>query len=182
MRKRKKIQAIRRPWQQMENAVWQGDPNDPVQQAIEGEEGYVGVFINDLYQVTYREVETMLFSDPGTAPRKVAWLCIRRKDSEAVHDWRHLQNIKNDLCGPEYEAMEIYPAESRLVDSCNQYHLWVLPKGLRVPFGYEERDVSDQPFGKNKQRPFEDRPADLNAIAAQRDMTNPKELTVKIGR
>jgi hypothetical protein len=30
------------------------------------------------------------------------------------------------LAGPEYEAIELYPAEDRVVDRVNQYHLYVL--------------------------------------------------------
>jgi len=29
------------------------------------------------------------------------------------------------IVGEEHEAFEVYPAESRLVDTANQYHLWV---------------------------------------------------------
>ena len=51
-------------------------------------------------------------------------LSIRNADRSARHDWRDFQRIKNQLAGPEWEAVEIYPAESRLVDAANQYHLW----------------------------------------------------------
>lgn len=68
------------------------------------------------------------------------WLSIRDLDSTtAVHDWRVLQSIKNALAGPEWEAVELYPAESRLVDQANQYHLWCFPEQL--PFGFQERVV-----------------------------------------
>lgn len=150
------------PWQHMQAAEFKGDKDDPLRKMLESEEGWVGVFVNNLYQVTMREIVT---TDFGT----VAWLCIRRIDSAPGHDWRHFQNIKNDLCGPETEAMEIYPAESRLVDTSNQYHLYVMPSGVQIPFGYAERDVSDVPFGKNKQRAFADAPADLNARCSEVD-------------
>src|SRR5262249_13701026 len=52
-------------------------------------------------------------------------LAIFRNDRQPVHDWRDLQRVKNDICGPEAEACEIYPAESRLCDRANTYHLWV---------------------------------------------------------
>lgn len=71
------------------------------------------------------------------------WLSIRRNDRRAVHDWRHLQRIKSEIAGPEREAVELYPAESRLVDTSNQYHLWVAPGGVRFPFGYTERLLVD---------------------------------------
>src|SRR3954462_15150794 len=56
---------------------------------------------------------------------KMTWLSIKRVDQKPVHDWRHLQQIKNEVCGPEREACELYPKESRVADSSNQYHLSV---------------------------------------------------------
>jgi hypothetical protein len=64
-------------------------------------------------------------------------LSIRRIDRKPCRDWRHFQQIKNQLCGAEREGVELYPAESRVVDCANQFHLWVLPVGLRVPLGYD---------------------------------------------
>jgi hypothetical protein len=40
-----------------------------------------------------------------------------------IHNWRHLQQIKNDICGEESEALELYPAMSRIVDTVNQGRL-----------------------------------------------------------
>jgi hypothetical protein len=53
-------------------------------------------------------------------------LSVERKDGRSIHDWRDLQAIKNMLAGPEYEAIELYPAEDRVVDRVNQYHLFVI--------------------------------------------------------
>jgi hypothetical protein len=128
-----------KPWTPFENAT----PGSPV--------GDKHVVINSLYQVSIEEHNNW------------TWLAIIRRDRTAVHDWRDLQRIKNELCGPEREALEIYPAESRLVDTNNQFHLWVLPEGETLPVGYTERDVGDKPFGAHKQRPFKDPPEDLNA-------------------
>ena len=88
----------------------------------------------------------------------VTELSIRRLDREPMHDWRELQAIKNAVLGPEREACELYPAESRLVDTANQYWLWALPPGQAFPFGFAERRVSDEEqaarFGA-RQRPLE---------------------------
>jgi hypothetical protein len=62
-------------------------------------------------------------------------LSFKRNDRVAVRDWRHFQAIKNEVAGPEREAIEIFPAESELVDGANEYHLWVLPKGVWSPLG-----------------------------------------------
>jgi hypothetical protein len=67
------------------------------------------------------------------------------------------QAIKNGIVGEECEAVELYPAESRLVDTANQYHLWALPSDLmRFPFGFRERSVTETALGKSKQRAFAD--------------------------
>lgn len=104
---------------------------------------------NNKYQVQVSEVDTM-----GKDWPKMLWLSIKRIDREVIHDWRELQEIKNLIVGPEHEAVELYPAESRLVDTANQYHLYVLsdPK-VRFPFGYAYRSVTDNPGGRAKQRP-----------------------------
>lgn len=122
-------------------------------------------FVNSLYQVSIDAFES-------------GWLhlSIIRRDRSAVHDWRHLQRIKNELCGPECEAFELYPAESRLVDTNNQFHLWVLPPGDSIPVGYKDRDVATNTFGVHKQRPFEDPPPDLNAV--QKDPTAEVDIMI----
>jgi hypothetical protein len=61
---------------------------------------------------------------------------LRTNDRSPMTDWRGKQEIKNQLCGPEREGFELYPAESRLVDTSNQYHIWVMPEGVTIPFGF----------------------------------------------
>ena len=89
------------------------------------------IYINDEYQVNLRHLE-----------KGWTWLSIKRKTKASIHDWRDLQRIKNMLCGDEREALELYPAESRLVDTSNQYHLFVMPIGEKFPFGFQERAIS----------------------------------------
>ena len=73
----------------------------------------------------------------------VIWLSIKRRDKAPVHDWRDLQVIKNLIVGPEHEGFEIYPAESRLVDTANQYHVFVfLDPKVRLPVGFRTREVT----------------------------------------
>jgi len=94
------------------------------------------------------------------APGKpdLVWLSIKRNDKETIHDWREFQEIKNELVGRECEGIELYPAESRVMDTANQYHLWVIddPK-FRWPFGYKTRCVEGEDKAREvgaKQRPF----------------------------
>lgn len=107
------------------------------------------IFINNRYQVHVRPM-----GDGG-----MYHLSIRRMDRQPIHDWRDLQEIKNQLLGPECEAVEIYPAESRKVDSANQYHLWgVKDPTYRFPFGFDAgRMVSDDSIGDSVNRPLSEK-------------------------
>jgi hypothetical protein len=66
-------------------------------------------------------------------------ISLRRNDRKPHMPWRDLQRIKNELAGPEAEAIELFPAESRLVDCANQRHLWVWPPGTIIPVGFASR-------------------------------------------
>lgn len=111
--------------------------------------GFDEIWANNRYVVMMR------FAPPDPMMGQCVHLSIRRRDRGAARDWRDLQRIKNELMGPEAEAVELYPAESRLVDAANQFHLWVFPD-YRFQFGFKERDVrgpDDSMFGAT-QRPF----------------------------
>jgi len=100
----------------------------------------------------------------GHCSMRVTHLSIKREDREPIHDWRDLQIIKSLFCGPESEGIEIYPAESRMVDTANQFHLWVFPDGATIPVGFNDgRLVADSNYGQGKQRPFEIKPEGLIA-------------------
>jgi hypothetical protein len=103
---------------------------------------------NSRYLVYRREVPNRNYEAPP-----LIHLSIKRHDKLPIHDWRDLQRIKNELIGAEDEAVEIYPAESRLVDAANQYHLWSI-KGMRIPFGFGDRLVVAQNTGNAVQRPL----------------------------
>lgn len=117
------------------------------------------VWRNSIYQVELRRVPASFSEDIDY----ITHLSVKRIDREPIGDWRVLQRIKNELLGEEVEAVELYPAESRLVDTSNQYHLWALPEGQRFPWGYQGRAVSERSFCGSKQRPFDAdvRPDDL---------------------
>lgn len=113
---------------------------------------------NSRYQVLIRRLEPVAPFGEGYH------LSIKRNDRAVVHDWRDLQRIKNEVVGPEAEAIELYPAESRKLDTANQYHLWVFP-AYRFQFGQEHREISSpednarDPDPVNRaarQRPFEE--------------------------
>jgi hypothetical protein len=113
------------------------------------------IFRNSRYQVT------VYVGAPVEPFGEIAHLSFKVHDRQPWHDWRDMQRIKNELCGPECEAVEVFPAESRLVDSANQYHLFVF-QSYTLPFGFRERLVGDADWQQSKQRPFpaDARPAD----------------------
>ena len=104
------------------------------------------IWRNDLYQVEVRRYPDVEY----------VHLNIRRIDGWPGRDWRHFQAIKNQLVGPECEGVELYPAESRLVDTSNKYHLYVSTDPTwRFPVGFQNRDVQfgDHSEGGLRQRP-----------------------------
>ena len=116
-----------------------------IEESLRGE-----VWVNDLYQVIKRDADNVLEGWP-----EMYWLSIKRLDKKPIHDWRDLQLIKNMLVGGDNEAVELYPAEARLTDTANQFHLWVLKKpGLLFPFGFKTRVVTEETLPNGKQRPF----------------------------
>ena len=55
--------------------------------------------------------------------------------------WKIKQEIKNELFGENRTAIEVFPENSRLVDACDVYHLWILPKRFKMPFGIHPKDT-----------------------------------------
>lgn len=108
------------------------------------------VWSNGVYEVFvhYHAPSDTLHKEPGdyTGTRRgVVWLSVKRMDREAIRDWRHMQQIKNEVIGPEREAVELFPRESRVVDNANQYHLWVAPEGEDFPLGFSGGMVLTRP-------------------------------------
>jgi hypothetical protein len=148
--KRKRPNIHRQPWTPF---VACEIPSDAIYSS--GARAPDSIFRNSRYQVS-------IWIEQAPEPFGVyAHLSIKDHDKSARHDWRDLQRIKNELMGAECDAVEVYPAESKLVDSANQYHLFVF-RDYRLPFGFQSRLVSDGDWRQSKQRPFEPgaRPAD----------------------
>jgi hypothetical protein len=85
-----------------------------------------------------------------------AILSISNRDETARHDWREFQQLKNAILGEEWEALEMYPAESRLKDPSNRFYLWCIPLGViqwglpggRYVLGHDEAIAPQRPFPK----------------------------------
>ena len=118
-----------------------GMTEDEAKKLLQGDHDRSRYYVNDLYQVQVQ---------PTGRDDKMLHINIRRRDGGMFKDWRHFQQIKNEIAGPEREAVEIYPAESRKVDTTNKWHLWVFPEGMRVELGWGERDVQ---YNENRDVP-----------------------------
>jgi len=99
---------------------------------IEDKEIPCECWTNNLYEVFVYKRDKV----PNATPHDITWLSIKRIDRAPIQNWRHLQQIKNDICGKQYTALEIYPSETNLIDMANQYHLWVFTDGYVPSFGF----------------------------------------------
>tara|TARA_R100001082_G_scaffold71060_1_gene40499 strand:+ start:3516 stop:4049 length:534 start_codon:yes stop_codon:yes gene_type:complete len=121
------------------------------------EETQADYFVSSMFQVAKRLLPP---DQHGFGVNTPTYLSIKRLDREPINDWRAMQKIKNAIVGKEWEAVEIYPAESRLVDTANQYHLfcWDAPFPIyvfnhREVLNSEEAEVLGQKLGvTTKQR------------------------------
>jgi len=110
------------------------------------------IWESDIFQVTVRRwTRDPVFHTTGG----VIQIGINALDGTARHDWREFQWIKNQIAGPECEAFELYPAESRLMDPSNYYTLWCFPGLKRIKVGSNEaRRVFDSDEALAPQRGF----------------------------
>lgn len=115
---------------------------------LDDEHAKCSYYVNDLYQVEVGPALGDLFEFQ---------INIRRRDGGMFKDWRHFQQIKNEMIGEECEAIELYPAESRKVDASNKYHIWgYADPTWRFPIGMKDRDVdyADGNTPGTRQRPL----------------------------
>ena len=87
---------------------------------------------NDGYTVSSRLIRTAIGTVEHVAISK---LTPERGDIP----WAVKQQIKNELFGSNAVAIEVFPAEKNLIDVCDIYHLWVMPKHYAMPFGIHPR-------------------------------------------
>lgn len=59
-------------------------------------------------------------------------ILIRRFDSQPIYSWQDLFRIKNEIFGPEVEAIQFFPPVSKLVDEANLYWLWIKVENKEV--------------------------------------------------
>jgi hypothetical protein len=89
-------------------------------------------------------------------------------------DWRDVQKMKNELFGSETTAIQIFPPESKLVDTANQYYFYVFME-YKFPFGFRNRAVADENFkglAGTKQRPFDPEHVPEDLQESQQQLAN----------
>lgn len=144
-RKRKRpTPQKRKRWQPLERAT----PGDPAAYAKHDLAMPDAAYRNDLYSVFVRYMPTAFNHKPMRPEDGAMHVSFHRHDRAPVRDWRHYQAIKNEVSGPERIGIEIFPPESKLVDSANEYHLFVLPVGYEFPFVFEASLVQTQEEGE----------------------------------
>lgn len=96
-----------------------------------------GTYENDIYKVI---VQAHPYGND-----EMYWVKVTRHDDLPIHNWMDLQDIKNTLIGKDHEGFEIYPADDRLVDEGNAYHLWVYrDPGMMLDYGFLYRRTKPQ--------------------------------------
>ena len=144
-------EAPSRPWSPMRHRYTY--PAARVRERLGHAEGPLEIWQNLYYSCSVRRFATGF--PLGEGPFLI--LGITHVSQRAIHDFRDLQRIKNDICGPEWEGVELYPAESRLVDPSNCFYLWCVPKGV-IPWGLPQRRVLTLAQAIAPQRPFPEEP------------------------
>ena len=108
-------------WESVPKMAWPGEMERALPQINE-------VLKNNVYLVYVSD-----FDAPGIGSMTHLW--IHRTDRKPRHSWTDFQRIKNEVCGEDRIAVEVYPDAKSLVDQAHWYHLWVYPEGCSLPFG-----------------------------------------------
>lgn len=98
------------------------------------------IYRNQIYSVHVDDDTDLAYAE---FEGKICHLSIKRNDRRPCNDWRDMQEIKNLLAGAERQAIQIFPKESHLMDTSNQYHLWVFPEDMLIPIGWFTRVTVD---------------------------------------
>lgn len=154
--KKKKREGAEVPWTPFQEA---SIPTEFLKETEDMSSQIPLMYLNSRYQVGVFQDQ----KDPKEKHMKIVHLSIKRIDRSAKHDWRDMQRIKNEIGlvsgiydGPKCEGVELYPAEERLVDGANQFHIWIVADSrFRFPFGFNERVVCEGSHDNVVQRPFE---------------------------
>ena len=102
-------------------------------------------YLSPKFQVLRRELWD---EQHGFGENVPTYLSIKRIDRKPLSDWRAKQRIKNAVLGDDWEAVEIYPMEKRLVDTSNQYHLFAW-QALFPIYLFNNREVYSKEYAED---------------------------------
>ncbi len=73
----------------------------------------------------------MIYDNVRTTKGPACRAMVQTVDDQPIKNhWREMQRIKNEIFGPEVQAIEYYPRQSELQDLHNIYWMWIFPDGV----------------------------------------------------
>lgn len=128
------------------------------------EAGIAAMFQNNRYVVYVKTNVSTEFKRPNGTPSTCVHLIIARHDKQERRTWGDLQRIKNEVCGPLCEAVEVFPSEVRRLDIPNhQTHLWVYEPSVILPHGLVPKEMH---AAHHARRAIESIPLDERTVVA----------------
>ncbi len=86
-----------------------------------------------------RKFMVLVYPEKDGIERLTCFRTLMKDDGSRFVDgitWDELQALKNECGRGDRWAMEIYPAEAKIVNVSNMRHLWVLPEGKTPEMGW----------------------------------------------
>jgi hypothetical protein len=118
----RKREAIRKAIRQADNDFTNELVKIPPEQwAEKPPKGLTGVYRNNQFIV---QVFTENIKDPFDGKDTIK-VMVRHNTGKPIVQWSHLQDIKNQIFGPEALAIQYLPPQSKLVDQANMYWFFV---------------------------------------------------------
>lgn len=110
---------------------------------------------NDLYQVNVQKGlnAKYWFHFDADNINQYVYLSIKRRDKEAAFDLEHIQEIKDVLVSKNSMGIELYPNQKRVLDTANQYHMFVFPENfspIEFTEDFNSEDADETYHSSNK--------------------------------
>jgi hypothetical protein len=103
------------------------------------------VWRNDRCMVLAHSLPSVMFKDPNGDPIMITHLAMVGTKDHVDLTWDEAQRAKAELLGANTEAIELYPAEDRVMEGLTERHLWVFPPGVKFPLGFVPQNVRVRP-------------------------------------
>lgn len=131
---------------------------------------------NDMYQVNVQKGSNKhyWFHFDADNINQYVYLSIKRRDKEAAFDLEHFQEIKDVLVGKNFMGIELYPNQKRVLDTANQYHMFVFPENFfPVQFTEDLRsEDADETYHTSNKKVYVYKQEDTTCVVKFRYNTN----------